>query len=265
MIGMFDSGVGGLTVLHALKQELPNESVLYFGDTARVPYGNKSAETIRRYSLEIAEFLLRKEIKLLICACNTASAHALETLQEALPIPVIGVVLPGARAALDVSKTKKIALLATRSTIESKAYPRALLKLCSSAEIFVTPCPLLVPLIEEGYLDHPLTRLALQDYLKPVYEQGADTLLLGCTHYPLLRPLLEKILPPHIAIVDSAKALASEAKSLLEQMGNLAKGARTVEYIVSDDPKRFALLGEAFLGEKVVAESAYDISEQHHI
>jgi len=252
-VGVFDSGIGGLTVVRELLRQLPHEHLVYFGDTARVPYGNKSPETVRRYSREILAFLEGQGVKMVVVACNTASAHALEDLQRAAPVPVEGVVGPGARAAVRASRSGHIGVIGTAGTMKSGAYARAIRALAGDARVVEQACPLFVPLVEEGWLDHEVTRLVAREYLAPLARQGMDTLVLGCTHYPLLKPLLHEILGPDIVLIDSAeetaRAVAAELKeSALE--GDPA-GRADVRFVVSDAPEQFERVGARFLGERV--------------
>ncbi|HUO51035.1 MAG TPA: glutamate racemase, partial [Gemmatimonadaceae bacterium] len=184
-IGVFDSGLGGLTVVHELRRQLPAERLIYFGDTARVPYGPKSPDTVRRYAAEITEWLIAQGVKAVVVACNTATAHALPMLRERFPLPVIGVIEPGARAAVRASASGRIGVIGTSGTIASGAYERAIRALRPGAEVTSRACPLFVPLVEEGWLDTPATRLVADEYLRPLAEHGCDALVLGCTHYPL--------------------------------------------------------------------------------
>jgi glutamate racemase len=249
-IGMFDSGLGGLTVMQQLVKVLPFEDVVYFGDTARLPYGTKSPETVVRYSMENAQFLIQKNIKLLVIACNTASAHALDHLQQHVQIPVMGVIDPGAESALKATNNGRIGVLGTRGTIDSQCYQKAILKLDSMSQVFPVACPLLVPLVEENCVDHPVTRMIIHEYLKPLKEQQIDTLLLGCTHYPLLKHLICEEMGEAVTIVDSARSCAEKIGGILskEGMHNTMKQEPLYRYFVSDDPKRFQSLGSAFLG-----------------
>ena len=216
-IGVFDSGIGGLTVVAALRALLPNESIFYLGDTARVPYGGKSAATVQRYSLEIADLLLRENAKTVVVACNTASALALPRLEETLPITVTGVILPGARAAIEKTLTGHIGVIGTRATIASGAYERALRSLNADIRVTARACPLLVPLIEEGWLESPITDEIILQYLAPLMSDGVDTLVLGCTHYPLLRNAIARLVGDKIALVDSAKNCALAVRDLLQR------------------------------------------------
>ena len=214
-IGIFDSGIGGLTVLKALRERLPRERFVYLGDTARLPYGTKSAETVTRYALRASRFLFDHDIKLLVVACNTASAAALPALEQALPVPVIGVVGPGARAA-ERRTHGRVGVIGTESTIASGAYHRALLALRPDLEVVALPCPLFVPLAEEGWFDHPITREVARIYLAPMSAAGVDTLILGCTHYPLLRDAIAAGIGAGVLLVDSASSVAAETAELLD-------------------------------------------------
>lgn len=251
-IGIFDSGVGGLTVMREVTRALPNEQVIYFGDTARLPYGNKSRETIIRFSLENARILCDKGIKLLVVACNTATAFALSELQAELPIPVIGVIAPGVQAAIQQTKTQDIAILGTRGTIASNAYQTAILHFQPLAKLHAIACPLFVPLVEEGFLDHPSAVLIAKHYLQPLRLSTVDTIILGCTHYPLLRSTIQQQIGERVAIIDSALACALEVQTQLKKHDLLAseKLADHV-YLVSDNPESFNRLGSSILGEPI--------------
>lgn len=249
-IGIFDSGIGGLTVAHSVMRWLPNESIIYFGDTARVPYGPKSPDTVRRYSREIAAFLAAEGIKALVVACNTATAHALPLLQNDLAMPVIGVIEPGARAAVHATRSGHIGVIGTAGTVKSGAYERAIRELDPSVRITTRACPLFVPLVEEGWVDHEATRLIARDYLVPLLREHVDTVVLGCTHYPLLKPLLGDVLGPEVALIDSAEQTASETASVLRgrRIDALEQPTATHRFIASDDPLMFLQLGQRFLG-----------------
>ena len=216
-IGVFDSGIGGLTVVKALRDLLPGEKIFYLGDTARVPYGGKSASTVERYSLEIAEMLMEENAKTVVVACNTASSVALAKLEKHLPVPVIGVIRPGARAALATTRNGHVGVIGTRATINSGAYERELRALNPQVRVSVCASPLLVPLIEEGWLDDELTDRVIARYLGPLVHQGIDTLVLGCTHYPLLVHAISRALPKTVSLVDSARNCAMAVKKLLVQ------------------------------------------------
>jgi glutamate racemase len=216
-IGVFDSGIGGLTVVKALRDLLPNETILYLGDTARVPYGSKSASTVERYSLEMAEILATEHAKIIVVACNTASSLALTKLQENFALPVIGVIRPGAEAAVNASRNRHIGVIGTRATIKSRAYEKAMRELNPHVHVTSRACPLLVPLIEEGWLEDELTDRAITRYIEPLVREGIDTLVLGCTHYPLLAPAMERILGSAIKLVDSARNCARAVQQLLDR------------------------------------------------
>ena len=252
-IGVFDSGIGGLTVARELMRQLPAESIIYFGDTARVPYGPKSPDTVRRYSREIAGYLRERGVKALVVACNTATAHALTTLQAEEPIPVIGVVEPGARAAVAATRGGRIGVIGTVGTIRSTAYERAIRALRPDAQITARPCPLFVPLVEEGWLEHEATRLVANEYLSAFATDHVDTLVLGCTHYPLLKPLIAEVLGPDVALIDSAEQTAAETRRVLESRGLLApaSGAAVRRYVASDAPDQFLRMAERFLGAPI--------------
>lgn len=249
-LGMFDSGIGGLTVMQQLVRVLPHENIIYFGDTARLPYGAKSPETIVRYSIENATFLIQKEVKVLVIACNTASAHALESLQQRFSLPVIGVIEPGAESAVQATKNGRIGVLGTNGTINSQSYQKAILKLAPMAQIFPIACPLFVPFVEENCIDHPAMHLIVQEYLRPLKEKGIDTLLLGCTHYPLLKILIQKEMGEGVTIVDSATSCAEKVSETLSR-GSLNRSSEKLSnyhYFVSDDPDKFRVSGSSFLG-----------------
>jgi len=221
-IGVFDSGIGGLTVVRALRELLPNESIYYLGDTARVPYGGKSAATVQRYSLEIAELLLGENCKTIVVACNTASALALPELQATMSIPVTGVIQPGEQAAVAATRNGHIGVIGTRATIKSGAYERAILALDPAVRVSTRACPLFVPLIEEGWLESEITDRIVRQYLDPLVQDGIDTLVLGCTHYPLLRKAIARYLGDAVDLVDSAENCATAVGQLLD-----AKDLRT--------------------------------------
>ena len=240
-IGVFDSGIGGLTVVSALRKLLPNESIYYLGDTARVPYGGKSPVTVQRYSMEIGTLLLAENAKAIVVACNTASSLALPQLQQQLRVPVVGVIEPGARAALAATRNKHIGVIGTRATIKSGAYERALRQLEPGVRVSTRACPLLVPLIEEGRLESGITDQVVMEYLQPLLGDGVDTLVLGCTHYPLLRPALGRLLGDTVQLVDSAENCALRVRDLLSERG-LAAGraeAGTLQVALTDSPDAF--------------------------
>lgn len=250
-IGMFDSGVGGLTVMQQLVQALPNENIIYFGDTARLPYGGKSQETVLRYSTENIHFLLEHNIKLLVIACNTATALALPQLRRLFEIPIIGVIEPGAEKAVEVTRHQRIAVLGTKATIQSGAYQRELQRLLPSATIFPIACPLFVHLVEERFVDHPASQLIVSEYLDCLKDKQVDTLLLGCTHYPLLKHLIAKEIGEDVTIVDSATTCAEKVASTLkdnDMEADKKKGEVSYKYFVSDDPKKFQEQAEKLFG-----------------
>ena len=249
-IGVFDSGIGGLTVVRALMERAPFENIVYFGDTARVPYGVKSVETITRFATQIAEFLLRQDVKLLIIACNTMAAVAREAIVSLSPVPVLDVIDAGARSAVADSRTKSVGVIGTLATINSNAYARAIHRYSPDIRIFSQACPLFVPLVEEGWLDHPVTRLTAQEYPNPVLAEHIDTLVLGCTHYPLLKALLQDVVGGDIRLVDSAEAMADITASLLHETGLSNPSGLPPDYrfYVTDVPLRFQAIGERFLG-----------------
>ncbi|MDZ4815540.1 MAG: glutamate racemase [Verrucomicrobiota bacterium] len=252
-IGVFDSGVGGLTVVRAIRNLLPSEDIIYLGDMARVPYGNKSKEAVTRYSSEVCEFLQQHDVKMIVVACNTASALALDTLSSVVPIPVLGMIKSGASAAALPGTTQSIGVIATQGTIDSGAYEQAIQILNSKATVFGRACPLLVPLVEEGWLDHPVTRLVLEEYLLDLLKVGIDTLVLGCTHYPLLKSVISSITGPHVRLVDSAEASAQAVKELLVKFEGLNQ-LRTdgmIKIFTTDKPEKMECLAQTFLGNKL--------------
>lgn len=252
-LGVFDSGIGGLTVARALFERLPQESVIYFGDTARVPYGPKSPETVRRYSREILGYLLHRGVKTVVVACNTSTAHALDDLRAHAPVPVVGVIDPGARAAVAATASGRIGVIGTAGTIASGAYERAIKALRPDAIVVSQACPLFVPLVEEGWFDHAATALIAREYLQPLERAQVDVLVLGCTHYPLLKPMLTQVLGSGVRLIDSAEETANTVRRELESAGMLAPvgGQATHQFVVSDDEPRFRRVGARFLGEQL--------------
>ena len=252
-IGIFDSGIGGLTVVRAVYERLPGESTVYFGDTARVPYGPKSPETVTRYSLEILDWLLKQEVKAVVIACNTSTAHALETLQRQSPVPVIGVIEPGARAAAAASRAGPVGVIGTAGTIASNAYARAIQRVRPGASVEQQACPLFVPLVEEGWFEHPAAELIAREYLDPLRKACVDTLVLGCTHYPLLRPLLQRVMGTEVRLIDSGEETAAAVEQALTSAGLTAPpgGKPTHRFAVSDDEVRFRQVGARFIGERM--------------
>jgi glutamate racemase len=253
-VGAFDSGVGGLTVVRAMRELLPAEDIFYLGDTARVPYGNKSPETIVRYSRENLAYLQRYGVKAVVVACNTASAHALSVLQRESDVPVIGVIAPGVEAALAATRNRRIGIIGTQGTIQSGAYQDLLRRLQPDIFIMAQAAPLLVSLVEEDWLSHPATQMILREYLAPLIAAEVDTVVLACTHYPLLKALAQEILGPEVVLVDSAQnAAAALARVLtstqLSRPTGLTAGHITV--CTTDVPVQFSRLAERFLGEKI--------------
>lgn len=252
-IGVFDSGIGGLTVLKEIIAELPSENTLYLGDTARVPYGTRSMETIIRYSFESLKFMLKHDIKLLVIACNTASAISLDAIRAKSPIPVIGVIAPGAKAAARVSKNKRIGVIGTEATIRSRSYIRAIKSADETTHIVSLACPLFVPLVEEGWTDGEIAELVAKKYLSPFETKEIDTLLLGCTHYPLLKDTIQKVMGPDVMLIDSAKETAKEVSRSLKKhhIENTQKKKPSRVYFVTDGTDKFRFVGERFLGTKI--------------
>jgi glutamate racemase len=261
-IGVFDSGVGGLTAVRELFAQLPHESVLYFGDTARLPYGNKSRETVTRFALEISRFLVRQEVKCVLVACNTASSHALETLERRIPVPVVGVIAPAAAAAVAQSPEGRIGVIGTLATVGSGAYPQAVAALAPGAEVASRACPLFVPLVEEGWLDHEVTRLVAHEYLAELRQARLESLILGCTHYPLLAPLIARTMGEGVRLVDSGAESARALARLLAERGLLAPAgaAPAHHFFLSDEPRRrsFGRVAERFLGRPLPPVTVID-------
>jgi len=276
-IGVFDSGFGGLTVLKALLEAIPDAPYLYFGDTARLPYGSKSVETVAKYACEAARFLEHQGAKLLVIACNTATALALDEIRHAASVTVLGVVEPGAQRAMAVSKNKRGVVIGTDATISSHAYQRALA--ACGLESWEKACPLLVPLVEEGWVDHPVTEQVARIYLGEAFTDGfrsADVLLLGCTHYPLLKPLLHRVVPPDVTLVDSAESMALAILNLtVSGTANVGPGQGTeawlhekhapsmdrVRFFVTDSIEKFRRLGTLFLGQQISDITHIDLQE----
>lgn len=252
-IGIFDSGIGGLTVLREVMRALPVEDVVYLGDTARVPYGTKSPETVRRYSLEAASYLRSRGIKLLVVACNTSSALALNVLRRRLGIPVIGVIEPGARRAVEASHKKRIGVIGTEATVRSGAYKKAIEKYGHEVTVYQKSCPLFVPLAEEGRTRDRIARLTAHEYLSGFRKGHIDALVLGCTHYPLLKDVIRRTMSNGVRLVDSAEEVARETLHVLSVRGLLRRSSRTgsCAFLVTDDPVRFKKLGSIFLGRPI--------------
>ncbi|MDP3143310.1 MAG: glutamate racemase [Candidatus Omnitrophota bacterium] len=250
-IGIFDSGVGGLTVFKELVKQLPHEDVVYFGDTARVPYGTKSKETIIRFSLENILFLLQKDVKIIVVACNTSSSLALPTLKRHFKKPIIGVISPGAKEAVYATRNKRVGVIATSATVNSKAYAYEIKKLDPSVEVVSKACPLFVPLAEEGWLKEKVAFEIAKKYLAPIKKAKVDTLILGCTHYPLLKAVIKKVMGNNVRLVDSAQQVVSEVRQVLSEEGLLfsdKKHKAKYDFFVSDEPHNFQKLAKRFLG-----------------
>ncbi len=264
-LGVFDSGLGGLTVVRELRRVLPNEDIVYLGDTARVPYGTRAPETVVRYASACARWLVGREVKAIVIACNTVSAVAPERLRVELDLPVLSVIEPGARAATLATKTGRVGVLATAATIASGAYARAVSTISTRCEVFGQPAPLLVPLAEEGWTDGEVPRLAARRYLEPLAREKVDVIVLGCTHYPLLRSVIESearaLMGDGVTVVDSASAVAEEAQTFLRERA-LARDASArggLSLAVTDLPKTFADVARRFLGEDARAVEQVDL------
>ena len=260
-IGIFDSGIGGLTVFKSVRKQVPQEDIVYFGDTARVPYGTKSKETITRFSVNNVQFLEGFHVKMVIVACNTASSLSLEALQAQFNIPIIGVIEPGAREALKRTRNGRIGVIGTKSTIGSNAYETWLKRLDRSVKVFSGACPLFVPFVEEGWLDGEVVSQVARTYLEGLKSFKIDTLILGCTHYPLLSRVIQKIMGPKVRLVNSAEETAKEAKRLMAKL-KIAQGTASrspaLKFYVSDEPEQFRSLGERFLGTAIPSVAKVD-------
>lgn len=258
-VGVFDSGLGGLTVLRKIHEELPSEDTIYLGDTARLPYGDKSPKAIIRYSLQNAAFLNEHPVKLLVVACNTASAYAAGELRKKYDIPIVDVIEPAVLQAVDKTKNKRFAVLGTRATINSGVYESKIKHLLSDAEVLSLACPLFVPLVEEGFIYHPAAELIVREYLQPIQKKSVDTVILGCTHYPILLPVFQKVLGGGVSIIDSASICAKAVQRELERQDlkrNLLQKGRT-QYYASDDTDKFRRLGKNFLGISIETVDPY--------
>jgi glutamate racemase len=257
-IGIFDSGIGGLTVLQQVARLLPHERLVYLGDTARTPYGTKSPDVVRQYACENADFLISRGLKMVVVACNTVSAVALDMLRDRYEIPVVGVIEPGVQTALKYSKKRRVGVIGTEATIASRAYTHALHARDMEVEVLTRACPLFVPLVEEGWIENNVVREAARVYLNSLKHSGIDTLILGCTHYPLLKKCLADILGPTVRLIDSAEETAKVVRATLAEENLLRrKGAGGASFFVTDVPDRFIKVGARFLGEQI--ESAVRI------
>jgi glutamate racemase len=252
-IGVFDSGIGGLTVVRALTHRLPNENIIYFGDTARVPYGPKSSQVVREYAAQDTDVLLQHNVKMIVIACNTVSAVALDVVQKRAKVPVTGVIIPGAQAAARATVKKRVGIIGTVGTVSSNAYTNALRQLDAGIQVFGQACPLFVPLAEEGWTDHKATELIAKEYLFPLTLEKIDTLILGCTHYPLLKDVIGRVLHNAVALIDSGEATAEAVRILLDEqdLRNTSTLKPNLQFYVSDVPHKFTEVGERFLGQKL--------------
>ncbi|TAK65453.1 MAG: glutamate racemase [Bacteroidetes bacterium] len=250
-IGVFDSGIGGLTVVRALIKRLPHENIVYFGDTARVPYGSKSPQTVREYADEDTAFLIGKNVKMIVIACNTVSSVAIDVVQKRAKIPVVGVIVPGAKAASEATRNNRIGVIGTVGTIKSNAYTNAIRLENATATVTAQACPLFVPLAEEGWIEHKATELIAKEYLFPLKLAKIDTLVLGCTHYPILSETISAVLGGEITLIDSGEATAKEVERLLieQQLKNASTHKANLQFYVSDIPHKFTEIGERFLGQ----------------
>ncbi len=252
-IGVFDSGIGGLTVVRALTRHLPHENIVYFGDTARVPYGPKSPQVVREYAVQDTEFLMTHDVKMIVVACNTVSSVALDLVMKRAGVPVLGVILPGAKAAVVATKNRRVGVIGTMGTIASNAYVNAIRLIDRSVTVMSQACPLFVPLAEEGWTEHGATELIAREYLFPMKQEKIDTLVLGCTHYPILAGVISGVLGESVSLIDSGEAAAAEVGGILDEqdLRNPSGAKPHIQFFVSDIPHKFAEVGERFLGHKL--------------
>jgi len=252
-IGIFDSGVGGLTVVSQIQRYLPREHIIYFGDTARVPYGTKSKDTITKFSVENVEFLIKHNVKIVVVACNTASSLSLDFLKRCFKVPIVGVIRPGARRAASLTRRNRVGIIGTKATIGSGAYQRELKNANPKIVAFGQTCPLFVPLVEEGWLDGKVTFGVARHYLDALKAKRIDTLILGCTHYPLLKRVIHDVVGKGVVLVDSAEEVAIEVDRILDAhaLTNRSSSTPSYKYFVSDDPRHFVEVGERFLKQKI--------------
>ncbi len=268
-IGVFDSGIGGLTVVKRLSTLLPSEDIIYFGDTARVPYGSKSNSTVIEYSIQNTNFLLSKNVKAVVVACNTASSIAIDELRNKFDVPIIGMIEPGAAMALNKTKNFKIGVIGTRATTGNKAYSSEILRLNEKADVVEKPCPLFVPIAEEGWLDHKATYEIAEEYLAELRDLGIDTLVLGCTHYPILTKVIQKVIGEKVSLIDSGVASSEVVKTELTKLNllnssNSGKPQGRQEFYVSDIPLKFKEVAELFLGNKIEHVHKVDLETLTH-
>jgi glutamate racemase len=252
-IGVFDSGIGGLTVVRALTRRLPRENIIYFGDTARVPYGPKSPQVVREYAVQDVEVLMSRDVKMVVVACNTVSAVALDAVQKRAGVPVVGMIFPGSASAVEATRNRRVGIIGTTGTINSKAYANAIRQIDDTVSVFPAACPLFVPLAEEGWTRHRATDLIASEYLFPLKLEKIDTLILGCTHYPVLREAILAAVDPGVTLIDSGDAAAAEVERLLlaNDLGNTRPERPNLQFLVSDIPSRFSEVGERFLGHRL--------------
>lgn len=252
-IGVFDSGIGGLTVVRALTRHLPHENIVYFGDTARVPYGPKSPQVVREYAVQDTEFLMTHDVKMIVVACNTVSSVAMDLVMKKAGVPAVGVIVPGARAAVSSSQNGRIGVIGTEGTIGSNAYPNAIRQIDRSVTVISRPCPLFVPLAEEGWTDHRATELIAKEYLFPLMREKIDTLVLGCTHYPILSGIIDATMESTVGLIDSGEAVATDVAQILDErdLRNGSSQKPHISFFVSDIPDKFTEVGERFFGRKL--------------
>ena len=262
-VGIFDSGVGGLTVFKEIRKSFPYEDIVYFGDTARVPYGPKSSNTVIEYSIQNARFLLQCGAKIIVIACNTSSAIALETLKKTLQVPVIGVIEPGAISASQITKKGRIGVIGTDGTIRSRAYHEAISKINNNIEIFSKACPLFVSIVEEGWENHRVAKIIIEEYLSSLLKKNIDTLVLGCTHYPILKQAINEVIGSHIALIDSAEAVTNELRKILPQPEDSIEGSD--KFYVSDNEKKFRQIASRILGKDTESLVKVKLGESWYI
>jgi len=252
-IGIFDSGLGGLTVVKEVIRQLPREDVVYYGDTARVPYGTKSRKSIIRFSRKNTLVLMQSHVKMIVVACNSSASYAMPTLRKHFRIPILGVIEPGVQSAIKTTKNRKVGVIATAATIASGSYEKKLKSGLPNVKVYTRPCPLLVPLVEEGRLDGPVTRAVVKEYIQPLLNKGIDTLILGCTHYPLLKSVIQNVAGKRVVLIDSAQAMALAVEKKLNALGLASERKRKAKYklILSDKPQNFEKIAQRFLERKL--------------
>lgn len=260
-IGIFDSGFGGLTVMAAVTKLMPKENLIYFGDTAHVPYGTKSKKIVTDFATKISKFLVKNDVKMIVIACNTASAFSLDYLNKIIKVPIIGVIKAGSVMAAKITNNKKIGVIGTEGTVKSNAYEKEIKKYDSKVKCFSKACPLFVPLVEEGWCSGKITEDIIKVYTKDLLNKNIDTIILGCTHYPLLKKTIRKVIGSKISIVDSASAVAAQVKEILEGKNMLkTTGKGNYQFFVSDSPEKFKAIGNKFLGDKILKVSKVEIN-----